>query len=245
MLMRTTLIAVGLIVFSSTGTRSAESAQEGKYQVGVQRNVQVRMRDGVHLATDVYYPMENGRPLKEQLPAVLMRTPYNKESWGVAYTRFFAEHGYLSVAQDCRGRFQSGGEFFPFVDDPEDGYDTIEWLARHPMCNGKVGMHGVSYMGWVQFQAAAQNPPSLVTMIPHDAPTNAYHYSMRSGGALHLGLLQWILSVAKNGNEARRNPAAAKAVGEMASGRTFLQWCERIPDPFDLLLLQSIPTKKV
>ncbi|HUT92757.1 MAG TPA: CocE/NonD family hydrolase [Thermoguttaceae bacterium] len=221
-------VAVAVLLWAD-GNPPAQAAQPGEYQVGVERNVRVRMRDGVHLATDVYYPMENGRPLQQKLPAVLMRTPYNKAAWGVAYTRFFAEHGYLSVAQDCRGRFESEGEFFPFVDDPEDGYDTIEWLARHPMCDGKVGMHGVSYMGWVQFHAATQHPPSLVTMIPHDGPTNAYHYSLRCGGALHLGLLQWILSVAQNGREAGQNPAAAKAVREMASGRAFLEWCERIP----------------
>jgi putative CocE/NonD family hydrolase len=223
-------ITVAAIALACTsGNQPVVAAQQTQYEVEVERNLRVPMRDGVHLATDMYFPVEDGRPLNKKLPAVLIRTPYNKAAWGVAYTRFFAEHGYLSVAQDCRGRFQSEGEFFPFVDDPEDGYDTIEWLASHPMCNGKVGMHGVSYMGWVQFHAATQGPPSLVTMIPHDAPINAYHYSMRCGGALHLGLLQWILSVAKNGREARQNPAAAQAIRGMASGRTFLEWCARIP----------------
>jgi len=217
------------VLLSACGIGSTEAAQPAKYEVGVDRNVRVCMRDGVHLATDVYYPMQDGRPLPGKRPAVLMRTPYDKTRWGVRYTRFFAEQGYLSVAQDCRGRFESEGEFFPFVDDPEDGYDTIEWLARHPMCNGKVGMHGVSYMGWVQFHAATQHPPSLVTMIPHDGPTNAYHYSLRSGGALHLGLLQWILSVARNGKEAQADPAAARAIAGMGSGRAFLEWCDRIP----------------
>ena len=223
------LLGTSLLVLMLSADVASLGAPRTEYQVGVERNVQVRMRDGVHLATDVYYPVENGRRLEGKLPAVLVRTPYNKAAWGVRFTKFFAQNGYLSVAQDCRGRFESEGEFFPFVDDPADGYDTIEWLASHPWCNGKVGMHGVSYMAWVQFHAATQNPPGLVTMIPNEGPINAYHYSMRCGGALHLGLLQWILSVAKNGKEARENPAAGEAIAAMASGRTFLEWCEKIP----------------
>ena len=85
----------------------------------------------------------------ERFPAVLVRTPYNKAAWGTGIVRFFAEHGYLSATQDCRGRFQSEGKFFPFVDDPKDGCDTIAWLARDTRCNGKVAMHGASYMAWV------------------------------------------------------------------------------------------------
>ncbi|NQT17110.1 MAG: CocE/NonD family hydrolase [Planctomycetes bacterium] len=222
-------VGMGTLVLTLTIDLGLLHAERPRYEVGVQRNVQVRMRDGVHLATDVYYPVEDGRRLEGRLPAVLMRTPYDKSRWGVRFTKFFAENGYLSVAQDCRGRFASEGEFFPFVDDPNDGYDTIQWLAAHPWSNGKVGMHGVSYMAWVQFHAATRNPPGLVTMIPNEGPINAYHYSLRCGGALHLGLLQWILSVARNGNEARLDPAAARAVSAMASGRTFLEWCERIP----------------
>jgi len=199
------------------------------WDVMVVNDVMVPMRDGVRLTTDLYFPAENGRPIEQKLPAVLMRTPYNKEAWGPHITRFFAEHGYLSVVQDCRGRFKSEGDFFPFRDEPQDGYDSIEWLAKHPSCNGKVGMHGPSHMAWVQFHAATQNPPSLVTMIPFEGPINAYHYSMRCGGALHLGLLKWVLHVAMSSQEAQRNPAIAEAIGTMSSGQNFLQWCARIP----------------
>ena len=192
------LVAVAIACSSST---SAASTSE-TYQTVVQE-VMVPMRDGARLATDVYLPTKNGKPLPRKLPAVLMRTPYNKSSWAPR-ARFFAEHGYLSVLQDCRGRYKSEGRFFPFVDEPQDGYDTIAWLAKHPSCNGKVGMHGVSHMAWVQLEAATQNPPALVTIIPHQGPINAYGYSMRGGGALHLGLLRWILSVAATSPQAQR-----------------------------------------
>src|SRR5262249_22714011 len=66
-----------------------------------------------------------------------------------------------------------------------------------------------------------------VTMIPYEGPTNAYHYSMRSGGALHLGLLKWILQVASTSHEARKNGPAAEALKRMNAD--FLNWAARIP----------------
>ena len=202
---------------------------EKPHDVVVESDTMVPMRDGVRLATDLYYPAKDGRRISEKLPAVLMRTPYGKSSWGPPIVRFFAEHGYLSVVQDCRGRGNSEGTFFPFRDEPEDGYDTIAWLADHAACNGRVGMHGPSHMAWVQFHAATQTPPGLVTMVPHQGPINAYKYSMRCGGALHLGLLRWVLSVAATSQEARERPDAADAVRRMMEPSNFLPWCARIP----------------
>lgn len=224
------LLGAVLIFAASLGAEAAPGrVQNPTRDVAVIRNVMVPMRDGVKLATDLYVPAENGQPVTERLPAVLLRTPYNKAAWGTDIVRFFARHGYLSVTQDCRGRFASEGKFYPFVDEPRDGYDTIVWLTKHPLCNGKVGMHGPSYMAWVQFHAATQNPPGLVTMIPFQGPTNAYHYSLRCGGALHLGLLRWILSVAATSQEAARDPAATQAVSGMLGARSFLDWAARVP----------------
>lgn len=213
----------------SSNAGAAATDSERTWDVLVLKDVMVPMRDGVKLATDLYVPARSGRLAEERFPAVLLRTPYNKAAWGTDLVRFFAQHGYLSVTQDCRGRFASEGRFYPFIDDPKDGYDTIVWLAEHPLCNGKVGMHGPSYMAWVQFHAATQHPPGLVTMVPFQGPTNAYHYSLRCGGALHLGLLRWILSVAVTSQEAARDPAAGQAVNEMLGSRNFLEWAARIP----------------
>lgn len=206
----------------------ASAAERTTYEVKVEENVMVEMRDGVKLAIDLYIPMQNGQPLTQAVPAVLQRTPYNKAGLK-NQAIYFARQGYLSAIQDCRGRFQSEGEFFPFIDDPKDGYDTIEWLAKRTGCNGRVGMYGCSYMAWVQFQAATQNPPSLKTIIPYEGPINAYHYSMRNGGALHLGLLRWVLDVARTGQEAGRDPAGAAGVQEMLAGNNFLEWATKIP----------------
>ena len=195
----------------------------------VARDVMVPMRDGVRLATDLYFPGEVADRRTGAIPAVLSRTPYNKTG-GADAASFFARRGYMAAVQDCRGRYGSEGVFFPFVDDPEDGFDTIEWIADHPSCDGKVGMYGCSYDAWVQFHAATQNPPSLATMIPFEGPINAYHYSMREGGALHLGLLNWAVRMSTTSQEARANPAIAEAIRPMSGdGPQFLEWASRIP----------------
>jgi putative CocE/NonD family hydrolase len=230
--------------FSLLGGAGFSRADDQKpklpYQVRIERGVNVRMRDGVHLSTDLYIPIRAGRPLDERLSAVLQRTPYDKTKLE-SMASFFAGHGYLSVVQDCRGRFDSEGHFFAFVNEPKDGYDTIVWLAKHPMCNGKVGTYGCSYLGWVQLQAATQRPPGLATMIPFEGPTNGYHYSMHTGGAIHLGLLRWSLGMAANSQEAKKNPALAPAIQAMAGDKEFLQWAARIPWKRGQTPLSNIP----
>jgi len=224
----TLLFATGLSCF---GVAAAGAAAEGKtMDVVVLKDVMVPMRDGVELATDLYLPAENGRPMEGKFPVVLQRTPYDKENqFYKDPATFFARHGYLSVIQDCRGRFRSGGEFFPMRDEAEDGYDTVEWLARHPYSSGKVGTYGVSYMGWVQIQMATLNPPSLATMIPHTGPNNAYYYSMHVGGTRTLGLLRWHLHMATTSWEAKENPSIVEAIKPMLTSKGFLQWASRIP----------------
>ena len=199
------------------------------YDVIVVRDVMVPMRDGVRLATDIYMPARNGRPLDQKVPAVLMRIPYDRTKAFVDDMRFFAERGYMAVTQDCRGRFGSEGRFFAFRQEPEDGYDTIEWLARHKACNGKVGTYGVSYMAWVQYEAAALSPPSLVTMTPNAGPINGYKYSMHDGGTLTLSMLQYQVYMASTSQEAQRDPKIARSIRTMSEGEDFLRWAMVTP----------------
>ena len=97
-------------VFAMQMAALAEEATRRTYDVIVERDVMVPMRDGTRLATDLYIPTEDGKPLRN-IPAVLLRTPYGKHRWGTSkknhIIRFFAEHGYLSVTQDVRGCFRS------------------------------------------------------------------------------------------------------------------------------------------
>lgn len=123
----------------------ARAGVPAPFEVIVEKGVMVPMRDGTRLATDLYRPARAGRPIEGRLPTVLLRTPYNKAKWRPNLSRFFASHGYLAVAQDTRGRFNSEGKWMPFLQEPEDGYDTIQWIAGHPRSNGRVGMHGPSF----------------------------------------------------------------------------------------------------
>ena len=80
------------------------------------------MRDEIELATDIYRPKAEGK-----FPVILVRTPYKKEM-NELQAKFFARRGYVYAVQDCRGRFSSPGVWEPFVNEANDGYDTVEWL---------------------------------------------------------------------------------------------------------------------
>ena len=104
-----------------------------EYDTVCESNVIVAMRDGVKLATDIYYPALDGRPVEGRFPVILERTPYDKASpSAVTNARYFARRGYVCVIQDVRGRFESEGEWYAFAKEAPDGYDTVEWLADQP-----------------------------------------------------------------------------------------------------------------
>ncbi len=103
------------------------------------------MRDNLVLEADVFLPSHMG-----QWPTVLVRTPYNRRAESTRGYRYFAEHGYAVVIQDVRGRYGSAGIFSSIAQEGPDGSDTIDWIARQPWSNGRVGMSGGSYLGIVQ-----------------------------------------------------------------------------------------------
>ncbi len=163
-------------------------------QVRQQLGVMIPMRDGIRLAADVWLPAASGR-----YPVILVRTPYLKGMELLEVPKlaeYFATRGYVFVVQDVRGRGDSEGEFNFFFQEAPDGYDTIEWLAKQPYANGRVGMMGVSYLGTVQWLAAREQPPSLVCIAP-TAPAGRYLEELPfSGGALmHQWALNWINGV--------------------------------------------------
>ena len=108
----------------------------------METNVAVPMRDGTILYADIYRPDGPG-----PFPVLLQRTPYDKNmplSMIMLDPLKAARNGYVVVIQDTRGRYTSGGEFYAFRDDINDGYDTVEWAASQPWSSGKVGMYGNS-----------------------------------------------------------------------------------------------------
>ena len=118
----------------------------------------ITMRDGTKLAVSIYFPAGAG-----PWPAVLTRTPYGKDVGDPAKNeaRYMA-NGYVRVLQDSRGKGKSEGVYRPFADDVEDGYDTIEWIAKQPWSNGKVGMSGISAMAIATYNAAMSGAPHFV-----------------------------------------------------------------------------------
>jgi putative CocE/NonD family hydrolase len=159
--------------------------------IRVERNVAIPMRDGTTLRADVFRPEPEGR-----YPVLLSRTPYNKSMGGLAYNWFApirpASEGYVVVIQDVRGRFESEGQFKPFHQELEDGFDTVEWAARQPWSNGRVGMYGISYLGATQWLAAASQAPNLQAIFPSLTGSDFYDGWTYQGGAFELAFnLTW------------------------------------------------------
>jgi len=173
----------------------------GLPEVTLQRNVSCRMRDGVTLYADVYQPAGEG-----SFPVILMRLPYDKtqaETISYSHPSWYAQRGYMVVVQDVRGSWASEGEFTPFLNEAEDGYDTIEWAARLPGANGRVGMYGFSYAGATQLMPATLRPPSLVTVCPALTASQYYEGWTYNQGALALAFaMSWAVNLAEM--EARR-----------------------------------------
>ena len=125
----------------------------------IDKNVMVPMRDGVRLATDVYW-LDGAAPA----PVLLSRTPYDKEhalvgSTGVPFDILRAvQAGYAVMIQDVRGRYGSEGEFDPMFQETRDGVDTIAWAADQPWSRGVVGTFGGSYVGGTQWLPAREHP---------------------------------------------------------------------------------------
>jgi hypothetical protein len=157
----------------------------------VQQNVRVPMRDGIKLAANVFFLQGAGRQ-----PVILVRTPYDKGRSLAPNYRFFVEHGYTVVVQDVRGRYESEGVFDPLHQETRDGEDTLNWIARQPWSNARVGMTGGSYLGIVQWKAALSGNPHLKAIFPVVSGCDDYTDRFYStGGALKLGnRLLWMSS---------------------------------------------------
>jgi uncharacterized protein len=135
--------------------------------ITVQRDVPVRMRDGVALLADHYAPAAAG-----PWPTVLMRCPYGR---GLLYSAMawpYAERGYHVLLQSTRGTSGSGGTFRPYADEAADGQDTVAWLRGQDWFDGRLATVGSSYLGYVQWALTLDPPAELramaIQIAPHD-----------------------------------------------------------------------------
>jgi putative CocE/NonD family hydrolase len=188
--------------------KSAAQLSQPTFHFKTEANIGIPMRDGVKLATNIYRPEGEGKA-----PVILIRTPYKKEV-SELQGFYYARRGYAVAIQDCRGRFASPGTWEPFINEPKDGYDTIEWLAEQSWCNGKVGMIGGSYLGWVQWWAASQHPPHLVTIIPNVAPPDPFYNLPYEYGAFFMWASIWWADVLETGATADISGATFGKIGE-------------------------------
>ena len=133
-------------------------------------SVMIPMRDGTRLSTDLYFPVGAA----DKLPTILFRDPYNKnrgrETSGESvrsteHTYFYASHGFVVAKQDSRGKHESEGVYSPpHGNEATDGYDTVDWIAKQPWSNSKVGTGG-AYPGETQMLQAPLMNPHLTAMI--------------------------------------------------------------------------------
>ncbi len=153
-------------------------------EISVERNVAIPARDGIRLYADVYSPKA-----AERFPVILTRLPYGKgESYCYlpAVGRFWARKGYAYVAQDVRGKWRSEGKWDPFVNEASDGYDTLDWIARQPWCDGNIGMMGESYYGYTTWAAATTGHPNLRCIAPCTTAMDIYGTWIYNQGAFCL-----------------------------------------------------------
>ena len=223
------LFTAGLMAVAAAG--AAE-----RYEITSQRHVMVAAPDGTKLATDVYLPARNGVAAGGKFPAIVERTPYNKDNVSSAMIEFFVARGYVFVTQDVRGRFRSEGHWRPVRDDGADGAALLKWIGEQRWSSGKVGSVGTSYGGATQHALAIANAPHLAAMVPVDAMSNYGRYGIRHNGAFELRWFNWVVTLGNAtgtragatglfqspdgkfaAERAAVNPAAAAALAEMGT----------------------------
>ena len=203
-------------------------------------DVMVRMRDGVHLATDVYIPTSAVPGAPSRFPVILERTPYNKTApsrsertpsnptpLGRAdVAAFYARRGYVVVYQDCRGRYKSEGEFVKYLSDGNDGHDTCAWIVKQPWCNGRIATMGLSYAAHTQGALGSAGAPGVVAMfLDSGGFSNAYQGGIRQGGAFELKQATWAFNQALESPELQRDPAKLAAMKAI----DVRDWFRRMP----------------
>jgi hypothetical protein len=153
--------------------------------------VMVPMRDGVRLATDIYFPEGDG-----PFPVILLRSPYDRKL-GEGIAQDAARRGYVMVIQNTRGRFGSEGENLPFETDGwgrlRDGEDTVEWIARQPWCNGKIGTWGGSALGITQYLLAGTGTKRVTAQNITVGAPSLYHGVVYWGGVFRKAMIEdWL-----------------------------------------------------
>ena len=189
--------ALALASFLSIGSLSCAPTQIGswwlarqldtrppEFAVQVERGATMMTSDGIALVSDIYHPKKEG-----PTPIILVRIPYSDTFLNKLYAtvvgRFWAERGYRVIIQGTRGRYQSGGNYYPLRHERQDGIETLQWIAKQPWFDGRLGMWGGSYFGYTQWVVADQvNPGPSALMI--QLSSVSFYEMLYPGGAFSL-----------------------------------------------------------
>ncbi|MGE0001238.1 MAG: CocE/NonD family hydrolase [Fimbriimonadaceae bacterium] len=173
------------LVFDDPMARHPELSRT-LYKTRTLSGVKAKLRDGTTLVADVTLPDRPGK-----WPLILVRTCYGR-GISMLQAEFFASRGYAFMAQDVRGRGDSEGDFDPLVTEAADGYDTLEWITAQEWSNGRVGMIGASYLGFVQWCAAVTRHPALKCIVPQVSPPDpTRNFPWDHGMFMLAGSLWW------------------------------------------------------
>jgi uncharacterized protein len=198
------IAAAGAILwfgFKGTAISLLLGTPSPKYGTIVEPNVEIPMRDGVKLAADVYRPDIEGK-----VPVIIARLPYGKQNIVEVQEEtgyFFSGQGFAYVVQDIRGKHESNGNYYPYVNEAMDGYDTIDWAAQQPWSDKNIGLWGMSYYGSTQWLTAPLQNPHLKAMVPVVTSQDIYPRWINNGVFRYNDVLVWHGENAKkvhNGN---------------------------------------------
>lgn len=203
-------------------------------KIVVKRDLKVPMPDGVELLADHYYPRGDSKP-----PTVLVRSPYGRRIFfGLLYGRLFAERGFQTLIQSCRGTFGSGGQFIPFLNEHADGMASIDWIKKQDWFSGELFTMGLSYLGFVQW-AVAHEAGTILKAMATQACTSDFGSMHYPGGSFSLhGSLSWTTMIANQESGSRLsmlfnsdkklmlafNHLPLQDAAELAIGRSTVHW---------------------
>ncbi|MCF6327160.1 MAG: CocE/NonD family hydrolase [Devosiaceae bacterium] len=146
--------------------------------------------DNTKLLTDIYFPQGTSSGNNAPFPTILIRTAYKRAGFA-NYARIYAERGFITVLQACRGTDGSGGEIGPLLLEREDGLATLEWLKKQDWFDGRLGMSGPSYLGYVQWAICDSMPEK--SAIATQIATTEYQNVLFPQGATNLQFwLSWM-----------------------------------------------------